>query len=347
MNDTARSAPSAWFSAIGLAGFTVWLLLVRPGQLAPHRPYADLALFSTLVGAYSLYILSWKTHGILFSIIGMMIFTLSDRQPTDSRDEAGWILDQIFFLALFGVQLLIWSELNKHPVAGKFWLLAAVGMAALSALIWIDAEQASRVLNKPENRAWAILDQRMRICSFVLLALGGFLGWLLAPRRQSIALLAPVFGLAAPVAGFLIASLYAPVKFEHLTHGGAWNRLGSDLSTWWSQADSLKMCAGWCWTSTSVVISLMLIGFWRTVARGFKQRRKGESPIAWLLSLATILLLGALLPASSESLHPLGLLWLGIALSVFAVADLLLLFFEQLALPTPATGPSNVPRVGI
>jgi len=95
-----------------------------------------------------------------------------------------------------------------------------------------------------------------------------------------------------------------------------------------------------------LVLPLMLIGLWRTIGRGLRQRKRGELPVAWLITLAAAMLLASLLPVSSETLHPVGLLWLGIVLSVFAVADLLLLLFEQLALPVPQTGPSNVPRVG-
>jgi len=94
-----------------------------------------------------------------------------------------------------------------------------------------------------------------------------------------------------------------------------------------------------------VSFALMLIGLWRTIGRGFRQRKRGELPVAWLISLTTAILLVTLLPVSSATFHPVGLLWLGIVLSVFGVADLLLLLFEQLALPAPQTGPSDVPRV--
>jgi hypothetical protein len=94
-----------------------------------------------------------------------------------------------------------------------------------------------------------------------------------------------------------------------------------------------------------MLLPLMAVGLWRALGRGFRQRRREQIPMAWLLLLAAFPLPIALLPASSESLRPLGLFWLGIALSVFAVADLALVIYERLALEAPKTGPSDVPHV--
>ena len=316
------------------------LLLLRPGQLASEEPHATLVLFGTLAGLYTLYLASWKTHIIPFSMVACTIFILSDRHINESEMEAVWQLNQVFFLAVVGLHLIAWSQLDKRSFSGTFWLLIAFGAVSLTALMWIEAEQTGRYLAAHPSEGWMTANQRIRICSFVMLMVGGLMAARLAKMKTRAVWLWLAISLLAPVAGFGVARLDAPVEVDHVLAGAKWDRLLPDLIDWLGQAEVIESSDEWCWTTPGLVLPLMCIGLWRTVGRGYRQKKKGMMPYAWIISVAAYLLLATVLPATSEGYHPIGLIWLGIALSVFAVADLGLLLLEQVALPVPDSKPA-------
>ena len=340
MNDTGLAKLPARFSALFLGGVTAWLLILYPAQLAPGEPYASLLLFGTLAGIFTLYLTSWKNHIIPYSIVACILFIISDRRTSESPMEAAWQLNQVFFFGAVGLHLIAWSELDKRLFSGIFWLLMAFGAVALTALMWIEAEQTGRYLAAHPNEGWTTSNQRIRICSFVMLMLGGLMAARLAKTNRQAAWLWLAIGVFAPIVGFGVARLYAPVEIDQVLAGAQLNRSFADLVAWMGQADVIDSCADWCWTTPGIVLPLMFIGLWRTVARGYRQKKKGMMPYAWIISVAAYLLLAAVLPATSEGYRPIGLIWLGVALSVFAVADLGMLLFEQVALPVPDSKPA-------
>src|SRR5262249_6890734 len=101
---------------------------------------------------------------------------------------------------------------------------------------------------------------------------------------------------------------------------------------------------GWCWASTWVAVPLVLLGIYRTIARGRRHARRGEAPLAWLVTVAAV---GAILALSNRPSNAgsLALVAVGVMLSVFGVADAVQAVIERFQLEPPAPGPSNVPRV--
>jgi hypothetical protein len=333
------------FSAVFLTVLTAWLLLLRPGQLALDGPYSRIELAGALVSIYALFFVFKNSYGILFSIFAIIIFIISDRQINESHAMAAWYGNQVFLLAALTLNLIAWPQVERRPFKRFNWLLLSIANIILSAMIWIAAGYTAEYFPDPAHGGLTTSNQRIRMCSFVLLTLGGALAARLSHKKTTAAWLWLIVGLVAPAAGYGLASLFTSVQPEYAVNGTRWDACFDDLSAWISRPDRMSRCEGWCWTTSSLVLPLMLIGLWRTIARGFRQRKRGELPVAWLITLAAAMLLASLLPVSSESLRPVGLLWLGIVLSVLAVADLLLLLYEQLALPAPQTGPSDVPRV--
>lgn len=259
--------------------------------------------------------------------------------------EAVWQFLQIAFLACLGMHLIVWSELDKSAKSPVFWVLAFSGLTAIMALIWIEAEFTRQALLAQPGDGWATADQRIRISTIVYSLLGGLLAVCFAGRRNASAWLWGLLSLLAPVAGYLFAQLFVPVSSSVLLADGQWERLPDDIARWYSRSDLWAAIAGWSWLSPPILLVLMAIGLWRAFGRGVRQRRKEHMPTAWLFLLAALLLLIVVAPASSDRLQPLGLFALGIALSVFAVADLALVVFERIALQAPKVGPSDVPRV--
>jgi hypothetical protein len=344
MNDAAAAKLPGRFSALVLATVTAWLLLLRPGQLAPDHPYVSLRLFAALIATYVLYLVAWKNHGALYGVVGIIIFLMSDRPRPEYPEEIVWQLNQILFLALLGFQLIAWSELNNQTTKRTLWLKVIICTWMTVGLIWVEAHETGRFLAAHPSAGWTVADQRMRNCSFILAAGGALLAFWYS-RKNAASWVWLLACLAAPAAGFGLARLYVPVEPDDVLRGAQWPRVPADWQHWLKRPDLFEVVTSWAWATAWLVLPLLALGLWRALGRGFRQRRQGAMPLAWLLLLAALLLAAALVPVSSETLRPFGLLWLAVALPVFAVADLALLLYEQLALPAPLAGPSDVPRV--
>jgi len=326
---------SARFSLLILAAVALWLLVQRPGQLANTGEFSSSIILNVIFSASILFLVAWANHGVVLGLAAIFLFVFSDPTPPESWIESFWQLNQVLFLACLGIHLYIWTELNNGQHSLSFWIVCALCVIGISSLLWIGEYRTSELLAQEPTDRWDIANQRLRNCSFAMLVGGGVLPFLFARFRRGEARTWAGICLVAPGAGYAIASLLEADTHGYLFYPARWGRLFADLSAWSGQPDLHSVVAGWCWASPTLVLPLMAIGLWRAGARGFKQRRKGILPVAWLVLLAAILLLAALLPASSEILKPTGLLWLSVALCVFAVGDLLLLLFEQLALPAP------------
>jgi hypothetical protein len=153
-------------------------------------------------------------------------------------------------------------------------------------------------------------------------------------RLIAVALLIPAAGLA----------LARPDRDDwlRLANGGEWGFLADE---WRGALANGHWAAGaWCWTTPWVAGPLVLVGLWRTLARGRNSRRTGRPPLAWLITGASV---GTILAVGARPLAPgsLALAAVGAILSVFGVADLVLALIERIELKPPEPGPSGIPRV--
>lgn len=248
---------------------------------------------------------------------------------------------QITFFVILTLGVVSSCELNKPTRSFTFWVFAFVGLFVLSTSL---LRQADRPIFVGAGRGtWTMAIFPMRLASVALIIFGGLLGLLAKRRRVGIAWLAS--SLMAIGGGCLCAKFLSPAQFERAVavwpNPPVFQQFGEWVSRFDNQDAGLFM---WCWPTPWIALPLIAIGFLRTLVRGYRQRRARELPVAWLLSFASIVLLFALLPISSH-VAPIGLLWVVIMLSVFGIADLWQALIERLALPTPPTGPSQVPRV--
>ena len=328
-------------AGLSFTALTLWMLLLQPIHVTPPSQWIDPHRLWLLIAAYGLFISAWRTHGYLYSMVSCTLFILSYTQSTDNHLQAFWQNTQTIFIAILGVNFLVWPNRDARNGRVLLWLFGGLGLVVFSTLLWIGAERNYELSQDAMADALLASDQRIRICSFIMIVLGGF-GMLLTSKVTRATCLWFAISVAAPIAGFGIAQLWQSIAIEHLMSGVNLHHLGSDLLTWAARPDALASCQSWCWTSPWLVLALMILGLGRALGRGFRQRKQGNSATAWLMLPAAVLLLPMLLPVASDNQSPIALNWLSIALSVFAIADLLLLVFEQLVLPTPQTGPSNI-----
>jgi len=225
----------------------------------------------------------------------------------------------------------------RPDFAWKSWGLVGVLLAAALGLTWAvlpPAALGASVVAAVGLPAGALLALRRRGHA----SLPRPSGWNLASAAV-IGLLAPVAGLfLAPWAGYLpgwasaadvappaeaLDRLWAAVRFD-LPGGAPHGFTPEDLSRW-------------CWPTAWVVLPLMAWGLWRTLRRGWKQARRAQLALAWLLTLFALVTLtgGALLSTAAGAGGLLGLAALTVLLPVYCVADLCRGLAERLVLAPP------------
>jgi hypothetical protein len=327
MDDTAdtrlpRIAP------LLLLGVLVGLAVVRPGNLAGDAdlPYR---LFTTLTAVAVVGYVTWRFHGLIPAAIAIVLLRLADPVAAPAAAFMERAADAIF-LATLGIGVAAGSRQGRGGTL-PWALIALVG--AIPVYGW-----AGRSNPAVED---LVAHDRLRQVTLALAVLAVIVGLLArrAPWLDRLRLLGVMIGLPAAgvVAGRLISGTWPP-----LLEGGDWPAVVSE----WQAAvrDDTWNAGAWCWTTPAVVGPLVLVGLWRTLARGRNSLRTGRPPLAWLIAGAGV---GTIIAVGARPIAPgsLALAAVGAILSVFGVADLVLVLIERIELKPPEPGPSGVPRV--
>lgn len=311
-----------------LIGVLVWLATVRPGNLAGDSA-VGYRLLTSLVAVAAVGYVAWRFHGILPAAAGVVLLRLIDPDQPASAAFVERGADAVF-LATLAVGIAAGA---RQAQCGTLpWLLLGIAAAALAYFGWCGRE-----LQAPED---GIARARMWHVSAVVSILAVPIGltarkapWRDKLRLVGVVILIPAIGVAAMVARGDQPPTFSQANWSAVVE--EWKAVFANHT--WDQA-------AWCWTNSWVAGLLVLVGIWRTLARGRNQAREGRPPLAWLLTVAAVGTLAGLCgrPVSSGSL---ALAAVGVILSVFALADLIQMLVERVELKPPEPGPSGIPRV--
>jgi hypothetical protein len=325
MSDTAlhrfpRIAPILLVAA--LAG----LAIVRPGNLAGDAALGY-RLTTTLAAVAAGCYIAWHFHGILAAAAVFILIRIADPQEPVHAAFVERQSDAIF-LATIAIGIAAGSrQVGKLP-----WALIGIAAAATSLFGWYGLE-----LPPADD---PIARDRMRHITLLIAVLSAFVGLLNSSRwSDRLKLLAATIGM--PAVG-VIAFRQVHGDWPRLLEGGELPAVSSEWKNAFGNGD--WGAGAWAWTVPLIVAPLMLIGVWRTLARGRTEWKAGHAPLAWLLTVATIGAFAALgaRPLASGSL---ALAAIGALLTVFGIADQMLALVERIALRPPEPGPSGVPKV--
>jgi hypothetical protein len=318
-----RLATLLWLGAMA------YLMIARPGHLAGDNGLSY-RMFTTLASVTFAGYVAWRFHGIIPAAAALVLFHLADPDNPISTAFVERQFDAVF-LGTLAIGVAAGSRQGRD---GKLaWFIIVCVAAGLALFGWYGYKMPS-----PED---AIAHERM-VHVVLAVALVSFVIGLLARNASwRHRLLLFVATLGVPSAGIL-ALRYVHGESPRFLEGGDWPALVAEWRN--AIANGAWSSGAWAWTMPWVVLVLLLIGLWRTIVRGVKERKHGRPPLAWLLAVAGLGAFAALgaRPLASGSL---ALAATGALLSVFGVADLIQGLVERIELRPPDPGPSNIPRV--
>lgn len=307
-----------------LIGVLAWLA-VSAGEAAPGFQRVT-AMVAVAVVGYA----AWRFHGLVAAAVAIAAFWLIDPPQPPSTALLERPADALF-LATLGIGIAAASRQGRP--GGLPWVLLALAGAGAAGFGWYRLD--SWPSDDPVAR------DRLRHIALGLAVLTIPVG--LAARSVPWADRLKLVGVALlPAAVGLVAAGLVGGDRPRLLDGGDWPAVTSEWQaliqngTW---QETVRY-----WAPEWLVLPLLLVGLWRTVARGRKSLKTGRPPLAWLIAVAGLGVMAALgarpLAAGSMAVAAVGSI-----LCVFGVADLGLALVERIELKPPEPGPSGVPRV--
>ena len=307
-----------------LIGVLAWLAVTSP-ESAPGFQRVTALVAAAVIG-YT----AWRFHGLIPAAAGIAIFWLID--PSSPPPPA--LLEcpaDALLLATLGIGL---AAASRQGRPGNLpWVLLAAAGAAGAGFGWYRLD------------AWPTDDpvarDRLRHITLALAVLTVPLGLAArsVPWTDRLKLLGVTVGL--PALGVVAARLVHG-EWPRLLDGGDWPAVATE----WRAAvrDGTWLDAAGYWAAAWLVVPLLAVGLWRTVARGRKGMKTGRPPLAWLVAAAG---LGVLVAVGARPLAAgsLAVGAVGAILCVFGIADLVLALVERIELKPPEPGPVAVPRV--
>lgn len=302
-----------------LIGAILYLALVRPGNLAEDAAIGY-RLTTTLTAIAIIGYVSWQFHGILAAAAAIVLLRYADQMSIPSAA----FVERQTDVALLATLAIGIAAAKRQGQKGKVeWLLIAIVAVCVAVFGWFgfDAPPSENPIARDRMRQIMIL---LAVSSLVVGLMAKSPSWLDRIRLLTVTILPP----AASICAFKI--IYG--EWPRLLEGGNWHAVPAE----WSEAihDWRWGLGAWAWTVPPIVATLILIGIWRTIARGRQEWGSGQAPAAWLMTVATV---GALAAVGARPLAPdsLVLAAAGALLTVFGIADQLLAIKERFELRPP------------
>jgi len=331
-----------------LACLVAWLFVGHRTLLGSGDRDSLLSSLGLLTALCVLYVAEWLIHGLVPALVAAGVFLGAARAEAGEVFTSFVLFNELILIAIVGLVLLIWSELGQPRFAPLFWILGLLGAVVALTALAVEARHSHQLLATDSIAEARPALQRICQASVLFLIVGILLGVWRAFRGQVSGQLAraTAVGLAilAPAAAFGMANAVLSVTLGDVLNGARWGAFPREVWGWLSQPALLEGVGAQLWAPWWLVASLAALGLWRLVARGYRQRRKGEMPLAWPLALGLLTALPLFGPLASAGAARLIVSFFSVLLSVFGVTDLLYLLGEELALGVPAATPP-LPRV--
>lgn len=326
--DAANDTRLPRLAPILLIGTLAGLAIVRPGNLSGDSAIGYRFL-TTLTAVAAVGYVAWRFHGILPAAAAIVLLSFCDpEQPSNGAFlERG--ADAVFLASLaIGI-----AAAGRQGHVGRLpWILLAIGSALVSLFGWYGRELPAPEDDTTRARIW-LLTAVVTVLAVVIGLTVRRAPWRDRSLLIGVVLLLPAAGVAGAVAQDHVPPTLSQADWPAVIE--EWKAAVSNRN--WDQG-------AWCWTDSWLSGPLILVGIWRTLARGRNQARTGQAPIAWLVTVGGV---GAILALGGRPLASgsLALAATGAILTVFGIADLIQSLVERIALKPPEPGPVNVPRV--
>jgi hypothetical protein len=313
---------------------TLALLAVVVALVYRTEPAVTVAAAVGTAAAVFLAMRWWQNY--LWGVASALLVTLNPfYQEWARRNNTAPVVEGLGLVVL-ACTTAAWRLTFRPTFAGIAWILPVLLLCLSIGLTWPiqpPAGLSAALVAGPGLLLAALLAARRHRQSKTAL-----------PSWGNVAI-AALAGLTTPVLGLLLAPAarllpWSP-EFAVSSTGEAldlfWTTIHSTTINWQPRAFAGEHLLRWGWPTPWVLLPLMTWGLWRSLRRGWRQSARHQPPLAWTLTLFTLVALAGVLLCSPAGPNNefLRLAILGLMLSVFCVADLIRGLADRLMLAPP------------
>jgi hypothetical protein len=276
----------------------------------------------------------WQNYA--WGIVAGLAVPLHPLYVENARTFPRTLVAAMLLLCVLMGMVAAWRLVFLPRFAWRSWLAAGVMLSVAATLAWPLEPRTGLVAGALICISWlsaAILATRLHLRQAAP-----------APTWLNIGA-AALFGLGVPVGGLLLAPVAAS-HFDWLRNGAPAHKDAIDL---WQEVTAVPLdeyhfrgftpaeLQRWAWPEVWVVLPLMVWGLWCSFRRGWKHWSRRKVPLAWVLTLFVLIVLGGVCfrPGSEADVCLLSLAASAVLLSVFGIADVTRSFMERLVLAPP------------
>lgn len=326
-NDHSPVSTKNRSTAIILGMLLVWLLILRPQIVTASVSSPSLSNLLQLSLFPSVFFLAWWLRHQGLAICSFLLFSLSYPYLSQPGTSVYMLKSAMGFLLITFVQIALCWEIGLPRFRTRFWGVLAVLQAIAFALLLPELGEASNLLSDP-------LLLRSLVCAELYSICGGLycLLFVLRLRRRNRDQIGSArswfaaFAIAVLIPAGVLGYMFSNLEFGDIQNACRWDDFFQDIRR---TSDSMT------W-DVYCLLCLLVLGAWRILARGDRQRKQLQMPVGWIFLIGVWFMVVLFSGQAREVLLIL------IALIIpYGILDIGQLFIEQISLPTPIVHPAS------
>jgi hypothetical protein len=334
-----------WGLVLALAALAALVTIVLSLGPGSERGASWPAIVSVVLAGWAMFLSERWLQNYLWGLLAALVFTLHPYVLGWANVGEVLLWGEALGLVVLAANIASWRTLFQKQFVPLAWAAIALILVLGIGLAWSVEHRI------PRDR---LPDLRMGLVTASITMGALFLGSMLACMKHKQSSLcwgnisvAALLGILCPLLGLVLAVDRFPV-FDSLSRRGSepvtWNAcLGLLEATFLPKTDNggdlgLIVTEMERWGVAAILtLAMMVVGFWRSLRRGWKCWRGGKPPLAWVLTLfALVDLAGIILhPPHAAGIALLSFAPVAVLLNVFGVADLVQGLGERLVLAPP------------
>ena len=325
-----------------LAAVVTIVLSLGPGS---ERGASWPAIASVVLAGWAMFLSERWLQNYLWGLLAALVFTLHPYVLGWAKAGEVLLWGEALGLVVLAANIASWRILFQKQFLPLAWVAIGLILVVGIGLAWSVERRI------PTNR---LPDLRMGLVAALVTVGGLLLGSILACVRHKqwtlcwgnvsiaalLSILCPLLGLMLAVARFPVFDGLSNPRYGDVTLDACVSLLDAtflpnpdyrgDLSFMVSEMERSGVAA-------ILTVAMMVVGWWRSLRRGWKCWRGSQPPLAWLLTLFAVIDLASIVlhPPYAASIALISFAPVAVLLNVFGFADLAQGLGERLVLAPP------------